>query len=67
MTCYNNKITEWTPKLVPQAVSAAGLDEAKIPDLLASIGTPALATSFSPEVVAAATAAMNEVYCKGIL
>lgn len=67
MTVYNNEIAEWTPKLVPQAATAAGLAQDKVADMMEAIGTPSFAETYSPEVVAAVTAAMNEVYCKGIL
>lgn len=67
MTVYNNELAAWTPKLVPEAAIAAGLAKDKVADMIAAIGTPTFATTYTPQVVAAVTAAMNEVYCKGIL
>lgn len=67
MTVYNNELAAWTPKLVPKAATAAGLAENKVTEMIAAIGTPTFVKTYSPEVVAAVTAAMNEVYCKGIL
>lgn len=67
MTVYNNALADWSPKLVPQAATGAGLAEEKLTDMMAAIGTPAFAKTYSPAVVAAVTKAMNEVYCKGIL
>ncbi|KAL1856208.1 peroxiredoxin prx5 [Paecilomyces lecythidis] len=49
-------------------VTAAGLPENQLPDLIAALNVGASALSkFSPSVVSAATEAMNQVYCKAIL
>ncbi|KAL2014360.1 hypothetical protein VTN00DRAFT_1885 [Thermoascus crustaceus] len=67
-TVFNNTLADWTTKLVPQAAIAAGLSESKVPKLLSAMQTSAatLTQVFSPDVVAAATAAMDQAYCKAI-
>lgn len=68
-TVYNNTLSEWTPKLVPAAVTAAGLDEAKVPDLLTAMSSSpsTLAQSFGATVAAAAVDANKHVTCKAVL
>lgn len=65
-TILNNKVAEFTPKLVVPAAIKAGLDQAKAAELLAVISSPSLSTLFSPAVVAAASEAMKQAYCKAI-
>ncbi|KAF4539028.1 Transmembrane efflux protein [Lasiodiplodia theobromae] len=65
-TIFNNEVTKWTPKLVVPAALKAGLDQSQTTELLSALGTSKLATSFSPAVVAAASEALKQAYCKGI-
>lgn len=65
-TIFNNEVTKWTPKLVVPAALEAGLDQSRVTELLSVISTPELATSFSSDVVAAASEALKLAYCKGI-
>lgn len=65
-TIFNNEVTKWTPKLVVPAALKAGLDQSQTIELLSALGTSKLATSFSPAVVAAASEALKQAYCKGI-
>ncbi|KAL1635144.1 hypothetical protein SLS56_001896 [Neofusicoccum ribis] len=65
-TIFNNQIAEWTPKLVVPAALKAGLDQSRVTELLSSLSSPDLSTLFSPDVVAAASEALKNAYCKGI-
>ena len=68
-TVYNNELTKRTTEYVSSAATKAGLPESKLPDLLtaASAGAAKLSESFSPAVASAASAALNDAYCRAIL
>ena len=61
-----NTVAKWTVRLVPAAAEAAGLSAADIPSLLKVVGTSALATTYSPAVVAAVGGAVQGAYEHGI-
>lgn len=68
-TVFNNSLSKWTQKLVPAAVTAAGLDESKVPDLLTALSSSptTLAQSFGDTVAAAAVDANKHATCKAVL
>lgn len=65
-TVLTNTVAKWTVRLVPSAVVAAGLPSSQVPALLKVVGTPALATTYSTAVVAAAGGAVQVAYEHGI-
>lgn len=66
-TVLTNTVTKYTMRYVPPAVEAAGLSPSKVKALLGVVGTPALATSgYPPAIVAAAGAAVQQAYQKGV-
>jgi hypothetical protein len=65
-TILTNETNKWIIKLVPAAVTAAGLPSSDVSSLTKVVGTSALAMNFSPEVVAAAGGAVGEAYIHGI-
>ncbi|KIW35176.1 uncharacterized protein PV07_01890 [Cladophialophora immunda] len=65
-TVLSNKVSTYTARYVPRAVTAAGLPTSQISALLNAINTPSLAQRFSPAVVAAAQQAVARAYEKGI-
>ncbi|KAK1139427.1 peroxiredoxin prx5 [Aspergillus melleus] len=67
-TVFTNSLSEWTQKLVPAAVTAAGLDESKVPDLLTAMSSSpsTLAQSFGATVAAAAVDANKHATCKAV-
>lgn len=55
-------------KYIPSAVTAAGLDESKVEELMGVVsGGAAALKDYSPAVAAAAEAALANAYCKAIL
>lgn len=65
-TILTNTVNKWTLRYVPAAVEAAGLSASAVPNLLAALNTPKLATNYSSAVVAAAGGAIQRAYEKGI-
>ena len=53
-------------KLVPAAAVAAGLPSSGVSDLMMVVGTPALATEYSAQVVAAVGGAMAQATAHGL-
>jgi hypothetical protein len=51
---------------VPAAAINAGLSSSNVTSLLGVVGTPALATDYSPEVVAAVGSAVQGAYVHGV-
>jgi hypothetical protein len=68
-TVFNNSLADWTLKLIPSAAIGAGLAESRVADLLSAMkSSPAtLGELFTADVVLAASAAQQQVYCKAIL
>ncbi|KAF1985674.1 MFS general substrate transporter [Aulographum hederae CBS 113979] len=62
----SNAISTWTARLVPPAATGAGLDPSELETLFSMVGTPALAENYSPAVVAAVGAAVQEAYVHGL-
>ncbi|KAF2715467.1 MFS general substrate transporter [Pleomassaria siparia CBS 279.74] len=65
-TILTNETTKSIARLVPAAAVAAGLPSQRVPDLMKLVGTPALASNFSPQVVAAVGAAVAQATCHGL-
>ncbi|KAI5361423.1 Putative major facilitator transporter Str1/Tri12 [Septoria linicola] len=65
-TVFNNELSSSTLEKVSKAVLEAGLPQEEVQGLLAVVSTPDLATMFSADVVAAASAALDEAYCHAI-
>lgn len=65
-TVFNNELSSATVKKVSAAVLNAGLPQSELPQLLSQVSSTTLATSYSPSVVAAASAALNSAYCRAI-
>lgn len=65
-TVFNNELSSATVKKVSAAVLNAGLPQSELPQLLSQVSSTTLATSYSPSIVAAASAALNSAYCRAI-
>lgn len=66
LAIFTSSITKWTGRYVPAAAEAAGLPASEITALLGLVGTPKLATTYDPAVVAAVGRAVQKAYEKGI-
>ncbi|BCS23521.1 peroxiredoxin prx5 [Aspergillus puulaauensis] len=66
-TVYSKSTTKYMMKYIPAAVTAAGLDESKVEELMGVVsGGAAALKDYSPAVAAAAEAALANAYCKAI-
>ncbi|OJJ08499.1 hypothetical protein ASPVEDRAFT_57577 [Aspergillus versicolor CBS 583.65] len=66
-TVYSKSTTKYMMKYIPPAVTAAGLDEGKVEELMGVVsGGAAALKDYSPAVAAAAEAALANAYCKAI-
>lgn len=65
-TILTNTTNTWVGRLVPKAALAAGLSDSRLAELMKSIGTPALAANFGPNIVSAVSGAMAEATVHGI-
>jgi len=65
-TIITNTVTKWTARLVPVAAINAGLASSDLTSLFSVLGTPAFATTYSPEIVAAVGGATQQAYVHGV-
>ena len=65
-TILTNTVTKYTERYVPAAVKAAGLPAAQVPALLKVLSLPTFAKDYPPKIVAAAAAAVQQAYEKGV-
>lgn len=65
-TVLQNTVSKWMVRLVPPAAIAAGLPSSNVTALLSVAGTPALATTYSPAIVAAVGGATQKAYEHGV-
>ena len=65
-TIITNTVTKWTARLVPAAAINAGVASSDLTSLFSVLGTPAFATNYSPEVVAAVGGATQQAYVHGV-
>jgi len=66
LAIFTSSVTKWTVRLVPVAAIAAGVPADEVTALMSLVGTPKLATSYDPAVVAAVGRAVQRAYEKGI-
>ena len=65
-TIVTNTVTKYTLQYVPPAVEAAGLSASEVPALLRELSLPKFANNYSPRIVAAAGAAVQHAYERGV-
>ena len=66
LAIFTTQVTKWTVDLAPTAAEVAGLPADQVPALLGLIGTAQFSTTYSPAIVSAVGAAVQEAYRKGI-
>jgi hypothetical protein len=66
LAIFTTQVTKWTVDLVPTAAEVAGLPADQVTALLGLVGTAQFSTTYSPAIVSAVGAAVQEAYRKGI-
>jgi hypothetical protein len=66
LAIFTTQVAKWTVDLVPTAAEMAGLPADQVAGLLGLVGTAQFSTTYSPAIVSAVGAAVQEAYRKGI-